>query len=463
VSGVCLFAAEKFIMHVTASYEKHNSERVASFIKDPMFRGWTDLLDRPLSGSLSRLISAGSRFTAYVVRDLLRLILPALTFALALGMLLWIDAGVTLLLTPVVVVYLIPLYLINLGVSRLQSEFRELSSVIRKTATRGWRQMMRHSHSALTKEEVEAGRRDADRLRRIHYRRMLTPKQIQLLNTIFIMVCLLALLVYFTIDSRVHGRPWADLLAYIVALRFAVSALRQVSGTLAKLSRYLPEYRSYARVVDGANRIARHRRELESGEREWPDHLTIRLGSNAAWNSPRRLTMAVDQVLWVLVPESGTLSDAELGAIAARLEHRFHEPINFAGRARIMSDPGLNGHAGISVTAASDAQASCPLIASAKRIRGNSGDGTLVNLLSVPNQFNVLVDSDPGIPLQAERWPALQSIAGVVVLNHRKVMGGGDLDWLRRNVGEIKVALSSLAVPEGQRESDDDDDDDLEE
>jgi ABC-type multidrug transport system fused ATPase/permease subunit len=464
LSGFVLYAAEKLILSVTVAYEKHNSERVVGFIHDPLCRGWTDLLNRPIGANLLRLRGPGSRYAAYVVRDLLRSILPLLTFVFALAMLLWIDVGVTLLLLPLVIVYLIPLYLINLAISKLQSEFRRMHSVVRKSATRAWRQTFLGSDEKMTAEDSAAVMRDSDQLRLVHYRRMLTPKAVQLLNTVFAMVCLLTLLVYFTIDTRVHGRPWADLLAYIVALRFAVSGLRQVSATVAKLSRYLPEYRSYVRVIEGANRIANRRRTLAEKHEAWPENITIRLGRNAAWDSPRRLTMTPAQVLWILVPDSGDFSSADLGAIASRVEQRLQHPTNFAANAKIITDVAKsNGTLDAEVNSTVDSTRmspnSCPVIIDATKFRGKTDLAN--NCLKVgSNRFTILVESDPDALLQSQNGLGDPNAAGVVLFNERKVVAGGDLHWLRAHLDDVAKALKSLAVPDDLRESNDDEDDD---
>src|SRR5688572_6445917 len=83
LSGFCLFATERMILSVTRRYEKFNAKRIVSLLNDPQYRGWTDLLQVPVRRSIGRLLGSGSRYTAYALRDMLRAILPIMTFAFA--------------------------------------------------------------------------------------------------------------------------------------------------------------------------------------------------------------------------------------------------------------------------------------------------------------------------------------------------------------------------------------------
>src|SRR5262249_14117028 len=82
-SGVCLYSTEWLIQNTTRQYEKICVERLLAIASDPLCRGWPITVDGPQASpraSLARLLGLGSRWTAFVFRDMLRAILPVLTF-----------------------------------------------------------------------------------------------------------------------------------------------------------------------------------------------------------------------------------------------------------------------------------------------------------------------------------------------------------------------------------------------
>ena len=440
LSGLCLFATERMIMSVTRRYEKFNGQRILRLLNDPQYRGWTDLLQAPVGRSIGRLLGSGSRYTAYALRDMLRAILPIMTFVFAVSVLFWIDVWITLALAPVVIAYLLPLYFINLKVARIQQEYRTLGPQVRRGIMRGVRDYTRAARDSRN-PPLGSDLFDSDsfsRFSRLHYSRMLASKRVHFLNTIFAMLCLLALITYFSIANRMFDRPWSDLLAYVIALRFTVTALRSVSTIFVLFSRFLPEYRGYAMAVEGAQRMAGRRNAL-SGIATEPDALIIKLGSRGHWGSSRRITLNAHHALLVLVPWRASRCDMD--AIAGRIENRLAEPFQLARSAVVKC--ASNGH-DVTVESAS---------ASALLLTGDAWQSQP----KLSGRFTIIIDHRPALALN---HPA---VSNVVVMDERKIIGGGDVAWFKANIDAIRATLESIAVKANVAADDEDEDDDLDE
>jgi hypothetical protein len=264
---------------------------------------------------------------------------------------------------------------------------------------------------------------------------MLAAKQVHFLNTVFAMLCLLALMTYFAIANQLYGRDWSDLLAYIIALRFTVSALRSVSTVFVLFSRFLPEYSSYAMAVEGADRIAKRREHIGQSSISLPCALTLKLGSHARLPSQKRLSIDTSKALFVLVPWRTVRT--ELDAIASRLEHRLVESVDFARRAIVKAS--ANGRMEDEVR-----ESGVPTIIPMELWRAR---------LAPSDSFFVVVGH------RAEAAMGNEQIGSVVVMDDRRIIGGGDRDWLRQNLEPIKAALAAAAAV---RETADDDEEDLE-
>ncbi|MEE8585241.1 MAG: hypothetical protein V3T83_10365 [Acidobacteriota bacterium] len=249
LSAISLYRGERRIHDLTRIYERHCLSRLFRIIADPGCRGW---LPSPARESLARLSRIGVRWTAFALRDLLRLILPAFALLAATLYLLLADAALALLLLPLPVLYLLPLYALNRGVSARHRQFAAANNQARRSLNGILKWLLEQGIPPA--ERVERSR-DAlertgyDQAMEHYYARLLAPAQVQLLNSVFLAVCLCVLLIYFGTPDSGSGRAWADLLASLLAVRFAMGGLRPITAILIKLSRFQPEYRAYSEFV----------------------------------------------------------------------------------------------------------------------------------------------------------------------------------------------------------------------
>jgi ABC-type multidrug transport system fused ATPase/permease subunit len=442
LSAVFQFFTDNLILATARDYHHACAERAMTIIHDPLCRGWQllghDERETPRQIA-ARMIGGAARHTALALRDMLRIILPALTFLAAVGFLFWIDLTVTLVVLPIALLYLLPLYLINRQVTHRQKRYRALSRKARSEVSQALRARMLGGPmtSPVKQNALESILRPlrADSFRGALgalYGRLLADRRTHMLNTSFFVACLVALLVFFGAQSREHGRPWSDLLFYLVALRFAVTSLRQVTTLVGKFSRFFPEYRSYGTFVRQAMSI--HERRIAAGQSDapTPQALTWRIGRKPQWESPRVVRVnRAEGVLWVLTPLPPEFVDLE--ALAARLEQLNVEEIDLASNAEF-------------IVRASDCEARSREIAAAQCLL--LPDDVLPRravqeALSACQGYVVIVSARPDAALLSiqER----KECAAVIVLDGGEVLGGGDAAWLKFNIVAIAKELGRRA------------------
>jgi ABC-type multidrug transport system fused ATPase/permease subunit len=463
LSAVFQYLTDNLILSTARMHQQFCAERAMMIVHDPLCRGWPLLGDETTRETpqhlASRMIGSASKQTALALRDMLRILLPALTFAAAVGFLLWVDLRVTGVVLPIALVYLLPLYLINRQVTRRQKMYRAMSREARGDVGRALRGRLRGEAASAGNQEDAAAPLRTDSYRgalRAFYGRLLADRRTHMLNTSFFVACLVVLLMFFGVQAHERGRPWSDLLFYLLALRFAMTALRQVTTLLAKFSRFFPEYRAYGEFVEGAAAI-RTRREAGSpaGVAVLPSILTLRIGREPIWESQRVIKLSRGDWLWVLMPLAAEHIDLE--TLAARLEHWVDEDVDLATSAAIIARS-------VNIDGAATTVATAPMIVINDDVLPRRGtDATLRN---VPGLV-VVASTRPDAALLTiiERGAA----SAIMVADGGEVLGGGDAAWLKANMSSITAELSRRADDarhradeRGDDVAEDDEDEDVE-
>lgn len=459
VSAGCTYVVDRLILALARRYHAFCADRAIAIAADPLCRGWQVMLDDPPRSILSRMAGGSSRVMGLVLRDLLRIILPSLTVIAVVAFLFYIDATLTLVLIPATAAYLLPLYAINRRVTRMQREYRDLSPQARSEVGRRLREALQ---SGQLEQEFESIRRDA-----LHgsayrgtlaalYGRLLADRRVHLLNAAFFIVCLVALLIFFGIQARDHARPWSDLIFYLLALRYAMTSLKQTTTLGAKFSRFFPEYHAYSEFVVGSART-RERRSLERAKpRELPDQLSLRLGKSGRWNSPRMFRIRLPGTVIVLSPLAS--GHADLEAMMLRFERRVDEDVDLTTSAAFIANG--DGPEEAALGSAPAVALSGPMAARQRT------PAALAPILRSNGRLVFIVHDDPA---SLDTWPLSASIADakVLVSDGMRFVAAGDRTWLRDNVAEISAFLEESAERYmrrggGEDGVDDDEDEDAE-
>jgi ABC-type multidrug transport system fused ATPase/permease subunit len=444
-SALCLYFTEWQIMRVVREYERQCAKRVLEIAANPNYSGWTDSIGDEPRQQVARMLQVGSRFTAFVFRDLLRAILPTLTFIFALVILIRVDHWLTLMLVPVALVYLGPLYFVNRRVVRNQTEYRALAPIVRRSISARLREIFGFGvlgQSSRVAQSDVLSNQEYDEMSGALYSRMIAEKRVQFLNTVFFVVCLLGLFLFFGLAAQWYDRPWADLLSYLVALRFAIGSLRQVSALFVKFSRFFPEYRAYSQFVESAERVRRERQNMRRSESQLPDQLMLKLESAALWNAPAATIINRGQLLWILTPiEKPT--EFELREVAWRLSGKLSPPWDLADGAVFGSALAVDPQASLDGVAAQIESGSRTFVIAFQTLSRMSQDflDRLRELLS--NCYIFLVEHRAETVLDSSWTKRLAPVAGVVVMDQRRIIAGGDLEWLARNLPAVQRSLAA--------------------
>lgn len=503
LAGAAVYYGEWFIARLTMRYQHRCTARLLRIAADPGFRGWAALLDPPARLAISRMAGIPLRLTAFAFRNMLQAILPACTFVVAAIVLVAVDPWLTLLLVPILAVYLVPLYFVNRGVARLHKAYMSTAPDARRNLSEGWRLLV--DTGATPERKAEWIERDFDRDAQqtsalLFWKRKLSVARVQWVNTSFFVLCLIGLFIYFGVETQRGDRTWAEFLAFVVALRFAFGGVRQTTANFIKLSRFLPEYRAYIDFVEDAEAMKRERLASPQREEPLPDPIVIRCGRGGLWESAARLRIPRGGVVWILTADDP--SEAELDALAVTLEEHAREEIDLLSRAAVHARPRFERHLtlaenalgpepderdlaslrewlasfgvldeidslpdGLDATADEEALSTLSLAARGAILAAplrESGEVRIVAAHEIsgvePEAASgalacegllVLVAADPDDVFDPTFEALNESAAGAIVLESRSIIAAGDLAWLESRAPEIRANLQRARVEAG--------------
>ncbi len=431
ISAACMFIADRLVLTLARRYHTLSAERAIALAADPRCRGWQIMLPESPRAIMLRLTGSGSRAMAFVLRDMLRIILPILAIAGSVGFLIYLDSKLTLALLPLTALYLLPLYLINRRVMRMQRLYRERSPEARREVGERLRDMLDEGHPPAHGDAIATGHAWAAALNGL-YGRLLADRRVQLLNAGFFILCLVAILLYFGVSAAEHGRPWSDLIFYLLALRYAMAAIKQSTALLAKFSRFFPEFHFYSRFIAQCEESKAHA-DAAAAPASLPETLAIRIGRRSRWESQPTIRLHMPACLFVFVPAQPGHADME--AAMLRIQKRLADQHDLANLSTyIVNRDGLERlqTAMHRVAVLSGFAASRPEFAKIHEQRTDHLPGLMV-----------IVDNDPVRCLQLP-LPPDHNVHAVVIEDHR-LIAGGNLRWLKLHHEEIAQSLEEQA------------------
>ncbi len=440
LGAIAMYAAEWQITRIAAAYQRKCAQRLLGIASSEEHLGWQALVDGSPRSALQKLLYS-AKITAFALRSILRVILPVIIVLISATALVIVDAMLTALLLPVLAVYLIPLYLVNRGVSRQQRAFKEISPRVKRQIGDGLRALdASETLEAKNQAAVSAFEGEAhDEAATLFWKRRLANQRVQMVNMSFFIICLLALFVFFGLKTQSGERTWAEFLIFIVALRFVFYGVRKTTSRLVKLSRFLHEYRAYSEFIDEAEQL---RRTNETPARALPDALIFRCGKDGLWNSAPRLRLARGESAIVLVAQRTTAGMLE--AVLARLSATLKE------RAELLRRSSLAARELPELVITTDGGAGS----------GESGPRTSGGVYSI-----IVSDSVREALAWCDQRGAGDRIAGVIVLEGREILGCGEGDWLRANHEAVATHLEGVredVVIDDEVELDDEEEEDEE-
>lgn len=266
------------------------------------------------------LLVAGSRYSAFALRSLIQLFLPTMTLLVSLIALVAIDWLMTTVLVVLASLYLLPLYRINESVARHHRQYRRTTRHVPRAIGSSLTVMVGTSGPV---RDFSPGS-DDDIFERPEFQemqdglfgRMLATKRLVLLNSTFLIGFVTLILLAF---SREDAIAWTSLLAYLIAVRFTWSSVRQVTALLTNFNQIYIEVERVATFI----RLAEER---ESAAQAPPPFAGIEFANPArhqkTFGAPKRVR--IDRGSLVLLLDARTIEgsamDRALAVLAAKAE-----------------------------------------------------------------------------------------------------------------------------------------------
>lgn len=260
VLAAALMAATQFLearrrVRLGEDYARSLVRRVHGAIARRQADRDADELDLP---TVRRLIG-GSGLLVRAVQPALAPLVPVLTAMVALAVLLWLDAFLTVLLAVLGLAYVIPFYRLNrLVVQASRSRDRNLRAYRRETR-RAARAALLPQFAPLADDPLPGAYLDsgAVRDRVVVFRSLLLNRgRVGALNNATFGAALVLVLVLGVARRASADDALAQLVTFAVCLRVAWGAVQQVTVAVAGFSRFLPQYAQYVDLLSGADDVA---------------------------------------------------------------------------------------------------------------------------------------------------------------------------------------------------------------
>ncbi|MBN1554030.1 MAG: hypothetical protein JXA11_04740 [Phycisphaerae bacterium] len=509
ISAAAVFFANVAIQNFTRRYEEHNAQRILRILTDDECHDWQTLMDTPITvQKVMQYVVPRARYTAFAMRSLLDAILPIFTFIFALGCMIYVNAFLSVALIPLTLIYLFLLFRINSYIAHCHETYRNEAFRLRPR--------LGHTVTNILESSGPTGKdatwnpkiyesEEFDYMTRCFYGRILAHSRLEFLNSAFFILCISLLFLYFGMGKR---EGWAELLAFLISLRYTWTSLRRTTSRLTNVSRFLPEFRKYGQFIRDAESLRQTASPRIRGESPLPRVLNVPLQPSASSNSisiplqkgrvyflltaePIKRFALVNQAMdlmsiagYRIVPEQISVhADAKylswLGPMENALglpssqeeQHRLIEGLKILGvyeELQPLLDSERRGDDPESLPAPR-AEALYAIVAAHCFVCPQPFTFLkLPNLASrkpdfierffdlIPDSILFLVDHDEKTILGNRCEGIRDRIDGVLVIHHDEIRGG-DLKWLEANGSLLSARMAAEKAEGGIDESDDED------
>jgi len=240
-----------------------------------------------------RILKLSVQMTGLIVRRLVRMLIPLLTFVVAFYALVQLNLSLLMVLIPLSVLYLVALYFINRYAARNQVKLMGVSEQANKQVGRLIDDLYhrRRPYDSHLREEVD--QTAYLRFSRLRYRRRLAEIHVTWVNGIFLVLGSAMVVFSFALDAISDRIDWMNLILFLVALRYASGAIQELASATVGFSRFLPESemihqiltgQTETPVVDQSNGLVLYLDENNDIEFLLPDLLRLRFGADNSYS-----------------------------------------------------------------------------------------------------------------------------------------------------------------------------------
>lgn len=253
--------------------------------------------DRQLRAAIGRLRSSYARRCFLVVRQTLDAPVLVLTFLAGILALVWLQPTASLVVLLVIVLVLPAYYLVNTAAVKATKRYETLARPARRESQLLMDVYARrpHDHAATVHAAFDAAPAIRERVRTFA-RRFLATVRADLTSQLSGAIALLALLAFLGVQVLAGSLSITAVVAFMLVLRFVLTAMRGVFRSFALISRHYPAIYRFARFTARRGRT----RTLPAGS-EFPLRL-IRGGLREPGTPKRTWRISAGTVLGVNAP-----------------------------------------------------------------------------------------------------------------------------------------------------------------
>ncbi len=202
---------------------------------------WLSVVDEEPRKKTHRIIKMSVQMTGLVVRRLVRMLIPLLTFVVAFVALIKLDGRLLLNLVPLAVIYLVALYYINRHAARNQVKLTGVADKANKQMGVVVDDMLYQNKSFDAEVINDINQSDYRKFSKLRYRRRLVEIHVVWVNTLFLVLGSALIVLDFGTKISNQSIDWMHLILFLVALRYAANGLQQMASATVAFSRFLPE------------------------------------------------------------------------------------------------------------------------------------------------------------------------------------------------------------------------------
>jgi len=253
ISSYLIYYSNVQGLNLQKEYEKYCSKRIIKslysfeFIISMHGYNLTDL------STTMKYVKGYSRLVGRVFRLSINMVIPLITFFVALGALIVINYSLTLLLIIPGLIYMVVVYRINLQGANASNNMEQST----KEAGTDLKAMVKAAlftpfdYNQAVEKVIDGSYRKGAVNKNIssYIERLMSVQKSEYAANILLAVSITLIMFMLIANSFFYGGNWSEILIYIVALRYMLNNLRGVSKSITSINRYYPQFCRYFSLI----------------------------------------------------------------------------------------------------------------------------------------------------------------------------------------------------------------------
>ncbi len=188
-----------------------------------------------------RIIKTSVQLTGLVIRRLVRMLIPFMTFVVAFVVLIQLDGPLLLNLIPLAMMYILVLYFINRYAARNQVKLTGVAEVANKQVGTILDDLLfqKRQFGQPVKDEIDQS--EYRQFSALRYKRRLVEIHVVWVNSLFLVFGSALIIWSYATQVNASSIDWMHLILFLVALRYAANGLQEMASSTVAFSRFLPE------------------------------------------------------------------------------------------------------------------------------------------------------------------------------------------------------------------------------